>query len=71
MQQKTIIILVDKDGPIDLPKDAKALRPELEAFESWFIKRGGSSLTGYERSILLTFLGWKLVDEGSSGDANS
>ena len=71
MREKTVSVKIDKDGPVAIPEDIDALRPELSVFEDWFYDKNGSRLTRYERSILLTYLGWKLTDEGGVRDSDT
>ena len=42
---------------------AASMVPEIVSFEEWFRSQGNQPLTGVERSILKTYLGWKLVFE--------
>lgn len=42
---------------------ASAMDPEVVAFQQWFCKQGNDALTGLERSILRTYLAWKLLYE--------
>lgn len=54
----------------DIPLDelGKAMDPEVVAFQQWFRAQGNQPLTGVERSILRTYLGWKLLYEEGSRD---
>jgi len=38
----------------------RIIEPEVQAFEQWFVTLGQQSLSGYEKSILRTYLAWKL-----------
>jgi len=42
---------------------ASSMDVELGAFEKWFRGLGNDSLVGVERSILKTYLAWKLLYE--------
>ena len=45
-----------------------AMDPEVLAFQDWFRAQGNQPLTGVERSILKTYIGWKLLYEEGSRD---
>ena len=42
--------------------------PELRAFQEWFHQKGNGPLIGVERSILKTYLAWKLIYETAGQD---
>lgn len=41
----------------------KAITTEINAFETWFKAQSNAPLVGVERSLLRTFLAWKLKYE--------
>jgi len=43
---------------------AKSMDSELKSFGHWFEGQGNNPLVGVERSILKTYLAWKLRYEG-------
>lgn len=47
---------------------AAGMDTELEAFQEWFRSKGNGSLIGVERSILKTYLAWKLIYENEGQD---
>ena len=47
---------------------AKGMDPELARFQEWFQSQGNGPLIGVERSILKTYLAWKLLYENSGQD---
>jgi hypothetical protein len=47
---------------------AAGMDTELELFEKWFRNRGNEPLVRNERSILKTFLAWKLLYEEGQQD---
>jgi hypothetical protein len=66
-----IVVDVDQEVAIDsLPPGqlGPAMDPEVLRFQDWFLKQGNQPLTGIERSILKTYIGWKLLYEESSRD---
>ena len=40
-----------------------AMDPELKNFDTWFRAKGNQSLVGAERTIIKTYLAWKLLYE--------
>lgn len=50
---------------------AKGMDTELGLFQSWFRAQGNQSLLGVERSILKTYLAWKLLYEKSGQDSQT
>lgn len=48
---------------------AAALDTEIARFETWFESKGNNPLVGVERSIIRTFLAWKLKYEESVVDS--
>lgn len=42
----------------------KIVGPELSRFEAWFTSKGNQTLTRYERAMLVTYLGWKIHEDG-------
>jgi hypothetical protein len=47
---------------------ASAMDTELTSFNNWFTRQGNERLTGMERSILRTYLAWKLLYEEGDVD---
>jgi hypothetical protein len=70
MIEKMIKVSIERPV-VDLPGDLVSLRPEIEAFERWMNNTNNPPLTRYERSILLTYLGWKFTDESGVGDTDT
>jgi len=48
---------------------AAAMDVELEAFDRWFRSQGNQPLARLERSILKTYLAWKLLHEEDDVDS--
>jgi len=42
---------------------SSAMEPEIERFQAWFTEQGNAGLVRLERSILKTYLAWKLLYE--------
>jgi len=42
---------------------AAGMDPELSAFQNWFMEQGNHALIGPERSILKTYIAWKVLYE--------
>ena len=66
-----IFLDIDQDQEVkDTPLDnmGSAMDPEVLAFQDWFRAQGNQPLTGVERSILKTYIGWKLLYEEGSRD---
>lgn len=65
-EQVEIKVGIDHDQCVkDVPVNdlMAAMKPELDGFQKWFQERGNQPLTGVERSILYTYMGWKLLYE--------
>lgn len=54
---------VEEMGLVDV---AQATSPELKAFQQWFCSCGNQPLMGIEKSILTTYITWKLLFEGGN-----
>lgn len=66
-----IVLDIDQDRSVeDTPLNdmGKAMDPEVLAFQDWFLTQGNQPLTGVERSILKTYIGWKLLYEKGGRD---
>jgi hypothetical protein len=50
---------------------AKGMDIELELFQQWFRSQGNQALLGVERSILKTYLAWKLLYEKAGHDSQT
>lgn len=71
MKLATITVPLDMDsgkkvGDVPRPELAEAMNMELNEFQRWFCSQGNDTLTGLERSILRTYLAWKLLYESQS-----
>ena len=58
--------LPDMKGVKDVTNEqlSEAMAPEVTKFEEWFKGQGNEPLIGHERSIVRTYLAWKLKFEG-------
>lgn len=67
-----VTIRLDLDGKTidkaDNEEIAAGMDTELAAFQKWFSSKGNHTLLGMERSILKTYLAWKLIYENEGQD---